>query len=153
MLWYSVTMVQAAKRKTTSILFDDASDLILKERDPEPDAGPSKGNRSVIIREVLRRYDQICRKELPPLSPEEKKLLREAGRKGGAPKPTSFTTLMDVLRRLGAAGEQLERRILGFPAVQQIAVLDDVERHWAGKSQDDAGRAAEDRVPKRRRQA
>jgi hypothetical protein len=134
--------------KPTSILLDDATKAILDERDPVtrsddgvPFAARPQGNRSLIIREALRRYDEICRKEMPALAAEEKKLLREAARAGpAAPGATSFGILLDAVRRQSPAGEQLMMRILSLSSAQQVAVLDDVERYWAGKRREETSR-------------
>jgi Arc/MetJ-type ribon-helix-helix transcriptional regulator len=142
-------MSEKATVRSTSILLDDATKALLNERDPVPRAGDgvptmarALGNRSEIIREAVRRYDEICRKELPALTMEEKRLLREAGRRGPPPGPTSFGILLDEVRRQGAEGEQLMMRILALSSAQQIALLDDVERYWAGKRREEALRAA-----------
>jgi hypothetical protein len=135
--------------KPTSILLDDATKTMLDQRDPVPRseegvpfAARPQGNRSLIIRETVRRYDEICRKEMPALDADEKKLVREAGREGPtAPDATSFGILLDSVRRQGPAGEQLMMRILALSTAQQFAVLDDVERYWAGKRRDEITRA------------
>jgi hypothetical protein len=136
--------------KPTSILLDDATMAILDERDPVPRTEGSvpftarrQGNRSLIIREAVRRYDEICRKEMPSLDADERKLLREAGRAmPAAPGATSFGILLDAVRRQSSAGEQLMMRILALSSPQQMALLDDVERYWAGKRRDEAMRSA-----------
>jgi hypothetical protein len=141
-------MVEKPIPKSTSILLDDATKALLNERDsvPREEGAPNMralGKRSEIIREAVRRYDEICRREMPDLTPEEKKLLREAGRGGPPPGPTSFGILLDGIRRQGPAGEKLMMRILALSSAQQIAVLDEVERYWAGKRRDELVRAAQ----------
>ena len=121
--------------KKTSFLLDATSEAILGARDRAPGAERAHGQRSIIVREILRRYDEICRDEMPELSAEEWKLVRSIGRDlEGSESAGSVTVLVaTMLRMFGRKpeGETLIQKVLGLRTSQQVALLDAVERYWA----------------------
>jgi hypothetical protein len=121
--------------KKTSFLLDDATEAIIAARNRAPDAHRAHGQRSIIMRSVLHRYDEICQEEEPSLSDEEWTLLTEAGRGWMAPGAgASSTVLIASLVEAGRRqpnNDRLLRKLLNLSAAQRVAIIDRVERHWA----------------------
>jgi hypothetical protein len=117
----------------TSFILDEPSLAILvdRERSAEVQLGRG-GKRSDLIRELLRRYDEMCRAELPALSRDERTTLLEAGRAIRGP-GDALRSLFEGLRR-HAEGDKILQRMKGLSATQQVAILDFVERELARQS-------------------
>lgn len=125
--------------RKTSFYVDDVSEAIVAARDVAPSSVRRLGRRSLLFREVLRRYDAICRTDLPALSSEEWSLLLTAGAGWAAESVTVSTRLGLLFGAAHAAGlEPLIRKLVTLTAGESTALIDFIERHWAAKARGDA---------------
>jgi len=133
---YQFSYRKAVGRKT-SLYVDDAGDSILAARDGAVSEVKRYGRRSLLFRELLRRYDEICR-DPPDLSDAEWRLLVAAGETWDD--KTSINSGVRWTRLLGAVdqNERLARKLRKLRLAHQIAVVDYVERCWAAKARRDA---------------
>jgi hypothetical protein len=125
--------------RKTSFFLDEKSEAFLKARDRGPKTFTSArtrphGQRSVFVRDVFRRYDEICAEELPDLTQEEWQLIVE-GSKEWSPPPEAtsmvlVTSMLDAARRQDG-GEKLFRKLLNLSPAARIAIVDSVEQYWA----------------------
>lgn len=122
--------------RKTSIYVDAVGDAILAARDGAVSAIKRHGRRSLIFRELLRRYDQICR-DPPDLTAAEWRVLVDAGETWDD--KTDIDAGVRWARLLGVASrkERLLKKLLELGLAHQIAIVDHVERHWAAKARHD----------------
>lgn len=123
--------------RKTSLYVDDAGDSILAARDGTVSEVKRYGRRSLLFRELLRRYDEICR-DPPNLSDAEWSLLVTAGEDWDH--RTDIKADVRWAHLLGAVdgNEPLARKLREFRLAHQIAVVDYVERCWAARARRDA---------------
>jgi hypothetical protein len=122
--------------RKTSIYVDAAGDSILAARDGAVSEIKRHGRRSLIFRELLRRYDEICR-EPPDLTAAEWRVLVDAGETWDG--KTDIDAGVRWARLLGAANRKarLLKKLLDLGLAQQIATVDYIERYWAAKARHD----------------
>jgi hypothetical protein len=119
----------------TSLFLDDSSERILSSRDSAPNASRRLGLRSQILREVLRRYDDICSAALPELPDEEWQFLTESARTWTGSIETATTrlaSLCDACQR--QRRERLFKKLMGLTVTERVALVDLIERYWAAKA-------------------
>jgi hypothetical protein len=122
--------------RKTSIYVDTVGDSILAARDGAVSEIKRHGRRSLIFRELLRRYDEICR-AAPDLTAAEWRVLVEAGETWDG--KTDIDAGVRWARLLGVANRQarLLKKLLDLGLAHQIAIVDYIERHWAAKARHD----------------
>jgi hypothetical protein len=120
--------------RKTSIYVDAAGDSILAARDGAVSGVKRYGRRSLLFRELLRRYDEICR-DPPDLSDAEWSLLVAAGETWDG--KTDINAGVRWAQLLGAVDAPLAQKLRGLRLAHQIAVIDYVERCWAAKARRD----------------
>lgn len=126
--------------RKTSLYIDDAGLEILGARDYERSpAARRQGRRSAILREVLRRYDEICRNDLPELAEADWAALLEAGSDWMGKEDVDAAVRMGRLMTAAAArkNERLMRKLFDLGPAHRITVIDFIERYWAAKRRGD----------------
>jgi len=135
----------ANDRKPTSIRLLDPEWTILEERES------NFADRSEVIRRCLRRYAEVCRRDLPQLSVDEWRLVMDALNgcwMHDTPAHWAALEIADAisLNRLdtkwGVDGADLQRRLGALGHGGWVALVDAAERFWASSS-----RGEEARVP------
>jgi hypothetical protein len=123
--------------RKTSIYVDAVGDSILAARDGAVSEIKRHGRRSLIFRELLRRYDEICR-DPPDLTAAEWRVLVDAGETWDG--KTDIVAGVRWARLLGVANRkaQLLDKLLALGLAHQIAIVDYIERYWAAKARRDA---------------
>jgi hypothetical protein len=122
--------------RKTSIYVDDLADKILAARDGEKTATRRHGRRSQIFREMIRRYDEMCRNDVPELSEAEWDLLLQAGSNWAT---TDINGAVRMGALFGAATDSaLLKRLLALSSGQRFALIDYIERYWAAKARGEA---------------
>ena len=124
-----------------SFSFDQQIWGILDVRNPTPEAATGGGVRGEIVREILRRYDDVCRAHLPKFSADEWRVLLASSdgwwRTPGRRPSGLISALVDADRRPGGGGpgdkirKDLLARLLSLSVVETVAVADELERRWA----------------------
>ncbi len=122
--------------RKTSIYVDSAGDAILAARDGAVSGVKRYGRRSLLFRELIRRYDQICR-DAPDLAEAEWGVLVAAGKSWDG--QTAINSGARWAQLLGAVNgnDRLARRLRELGLAHQIAVVDYIERYWAAKARRD----------------
>src|SRR5450755_1479100 len=115
--------------RKTSIYVDTVGDSILAARDGAVSEIKRHGRRSLIFRELIRRYDRICG-DPPDLSAAEWSVLVDAGETWDG--KTDIDAGVRWARLLGAANrkERLLKKLLDLGLAHQIAIVDYIERYW-----------------------
>jgi hypothetical protein len=123
--------------RKTSLYLDPAGDSILAARGAAAAAIKRHGRRSLILRELMRRYDEICRGDPPDLTDAEWSALVEAGETWHS--ETDIDAGVRWARLLDAANrnEPLGQKLLALGPAHQIAIVDYIERYWAAKARHD----------------
>ena len=122
--------------RKTSIYVDSAGDSILAARDGAVSQVRRYGRRSLLFRELIRRYDEICR-DPPDLAEAEWSTLIAAGKTWEG--QTDINASARWAHLLGAlnGNDALARRLRDFGLAHQIAIVDYVERYWAANARRD----------------
>lgn len=123
--------------RKTSLYIDTADEAIAAARDAHPvPASRRAGKRSAIFRELLRRYDEICRGDCPAFSEDEWATLVSVGREWGKRDVSSAVRMATLIESAG--DERLLRKLLGMRVAQRIAIVDFIERYWAARARGEA---------------
>jgi hypothetical protein len=125
--------------RKTSIYVDSAGDSILAARDGAVSVVKRHGRRSLLFRELLRRYDEICR-DPPDLAEGEWRVLIAAGKTWeDRTDRTDINASVRWAQLLGAVtgNNRLAARLGALALAHQIAIVDYVERYWAAKARRD----------------
>jgi hypothetical protein len=121
--------------RKTSIYVDAAGDSILAARDSGTAPLVKRhGRRSLIFRELLRRYDEICRNNIPDLSESEWALLLKAGEPWTVREDIDSGVRVGRLLTAAHKNERLMRRLLDLGHAHRISLVDFIERYWAAKA-------------------
>jgi len=122
--------------RKTSLYVDSAGDAILAARDGAVSGVKRYGRRSLLFRELIRRYDEICR-DAPDLADAEWSVLVAAGKTWDG--QTDINAGARWVQLLGAVtgNDRLSRRLRELGLAHQIAIVDYVERYWAAKARRD----------------
>jgi len=120
----------------TSLYVDTVGNSILAARDGAVSEIKRHGRRSLIFRELIRRYDKICRNP-PDLTASEWSVLVDAGETWDG--KTDIDAGVRWGRLLGAANrkDRLLKKLLELGLAHQIAIVDYIERYWAAKARRD----------------
>jgi hypothetical protein len=125
--------------RKTSVYVDRAGEAIVTARDFERETAAIKrhGRRSLLFREMLRRYDEICRTDLPDLTEIEWNALVEAGESW---RLDDIDSGVRFGRLITAAGrnERLLKKLFDLGQAHRIAIVDYIERYWAAKARHEA---------------
>ena len=122
--------------RKTSLYVDSAGDAILAARDGAVSGVKRYGRRSLLFRELIRRYDEICR-DAPDLADAEWSVLVAAGKSWDG--QTDINARARWAHLLGAVSgnDRLSRRLRDLGLAHQIAIVDYIERYWAAKARRD----------------
>ena len=123
--------------RKTSIYVDSAGDSILAARDGAVSGVKRYGRRSLLFRELLRRYDEICR-DPPDLADAEWSMLVAAGKTWDGQTDIRASTRWSHLLGAVNGNDGLARRLRDVGLAHQIAIVDYIERYWAAKARRDA---------------
>jgi hypothetical protein len=124
--------------RKTSIYVDETTDKILAARDGEKTTTRRHGHRSQIFREMIRRYDELCRNDVPDLTETEREVLLQAG-STWATSNDNGNGAVRMGSLFGAATDSaLLKKLLGFSSGQRFALIDYIERYWAAKARGEA---------------
>jgi hypothetical protein len=122
--------------RKTSLYVDSTGDSILAARDGAVSGVKRYGRRSLLFRELIRRYDQICR-DTPDLTDGEWSTLVAAGKTwDGQPDINASARWAHLLRTVND-NDGLARRLRDLGLAHQIAIVDYIERYWAAKARRD----------------
>ena len=127
---------QSVVGRKTSIYVDSAGDSILAARDGAVSGVKRYGRRSLLFRELLRRYDEICR-DAPDLADAEWSILVAAGKTWGGQTDIRASTRWSHLLGAVNGNDGLARRLRDVGLAHQIAIVDYIERYWAAKARRD----------------
>ena len=127
---------QSVVGRKTSIYVDSAGDSILAARDGAVSGVKRYGRRSLLFRELLRRYDEICR-DAPDLADAEWSMLVAAGKTWGGQTDIRASTRWSHLLGAVNGNDGLARRLRDVGLAHQIAIVDYIERYWAAKARRD----------------
>lgn len=120
--------------RKSSIYVDEALDSVLAARDGERASKARRhGRRSLIFREMVRRYDAICRADVPELDDGEWMTLLQAGA-SWADGDVDGDARMGRLFTAAGPGGRLLKKLGGLTAGERFAVIDTIERYWAAKA-------------------
>jgi hypothetical protein len=122
--------------RKTSIYVDSAGDSILAARDGAVSGVKRYGRRSLLFRELLRRYDEICR-DPPDLADAEWSMLVAAGKTWDGQTDIRASTRWSHLLGAVNGNDGLARRLRDVGLAHQIAIVDYIERYWAAKARRD----------------
>jgi hypothetical protein len=125
---YTNSAIKIAMGRKTSIYVDTVGDSILAARDGAVSEIKRHGRRSLIFRELLRRYDEICR-DPPDLTAAEWRVLVEAGESWDG--KTDIDVGVRWARLLAVANRKarLLKKLLDLGLAHQIAIVDYIERY------------------------
>jgi hypothetical protein len=126
--------------RKTSLYVDAAGDAIIDARNSDRSPGIRRhGQRSQIFRELLRRYDEICRTDVPELAESDWGVLLAAGSDWIGKE--GIDAGVRIARLLTAASarkdEGLMKRLFDLGPAHRIVVVDFIERYWAAKKRGD----------------
>jgi hypothetical protein len=129
-------MYRESVGRKTSIYVDSAGDSILAARDGEVSLVKRYGRRSLLFRELIRRYDEICRHP-PDLAEADWSILVAAGRTWNERTDINagarWAHLVDAVN----GNDGLARRLRALGLAHQIAIVDYIERYWAANARRD----------------
>jgi hypothetical protein len=131
--------MQVMTRQTT-VYVDNGAIEIVADRDGETTSTPAArrhGRRSLIFRELVRRYAEICRQDVPQLTEAEWTALLQAGANWTKDTDVSGDLRTGSLFRAAGSNDRLLKKLLALSAGERFAVIDFVERYWAAKSRGD----------------
>jgi len=122
--------------RKTSLYVDSAGDAILAARDGAVSGVKRYGRRSLLFRELIRRYDEICR-DPPDLADAEWSVLVAAGKAWDG--QTDINAGARWAHLLGAVrgNDRLAGKLRELGLAHQIAIVDYIERYWAAKARCD----------------
>jgi hypothetical protein len=124
--------------RKTSIYVDANSEAILAARDGARSEIRRHGRRSLIFRELIRRYDDICRRADPPdLTEPEWNVLVEAGERWAEQTDIDAGVRWGRLLAVPGRNERFLKKLLELGPAAQIAAVDYIERYWAAKSRNE----------------
>lgn len=122
--------------RKTSIYVDSAGDSILAARDGAVSLVKRYGRRSLLFRELIRRYDEICR-DPPDLAEADWSILVAAGRTWDGRTDINagarWAHLVDAVN----GNDALARKLRALGLAHQIAIIDYIERYWAANARRD----------------
>jgi hypothetical protein len=123
--------------RKTSLYAGETEGAILAARDSERTSKTRRhGRRSMIFREIIRRYDQICKGDVPDLTESEWNTLLPAGETWGQEDIDSDVRhgrLLAVARK----NERLQKKLLSLRIGESVALIDLIERYWAATARGD----------------
>ena len=122
--------------RKTSLYVDSAGDAILAARDGAVSGVKRYGRRSLLFRELIRRYDEICR-DAPELTDAEWNVLVAAGKAWDGQTDIKASARWAQLLGAVSGNDRLARRLRDLGLAHQIAVVDYIERYWAAKARRD----------------
>ena len=122
--------------RKTSIYVDSTGDSILAARDGAVSGVKRYGRRSLLFRELIRRYDEICR-DAPDLADAEWSLLVAAGKAWDRETDINASARWAHLLAAVTGNDHLTRRLRALGLAHQIAIVDYIERYWAAKARRD----------------
>ena len=122
--------------RKTSLYVDSAGDAILAARDGAVSGVKRYGRRSLLFRELIRRYDEICR-DAPDLAEAEWSALVAAGKSWDGQTDIRASARWTDLLGAVSGNDRLARRLRDLELAHQIAIVDYVERYWAAKARRD----------------
>lgn len=120
--------------RKTSLYIDAAAEAVVQARDFAPRKVRRHGRRSSLFREFLRRYDAICRSDVPELEDDEWTVLIKAGQSWLDSDDVTTTHRLGSL--IGAAGDSskgLVTKLLDMQFARRMSVIDFIERYWSAK--------------------
>ena len=129
-------MYRESVGRKTSIYVDSAGDSILAARDGAVSLVKRYGRRSLLFRELIRRYDEICR-DPPDLADAEWSVLVAAGKAWDG--QTDINAGARWAHLLGAVrgNDRLAGKLRELGLAHQIAIVDYIERYWAANARRD----------------
>ena len=131
-------MYRRSVGRKTSIYVDSAGDSILAARDGAVSMVKRYGRRSLLFRELIRRYDEICR-DPPDLAEADWSILVAAGRTWDQQTDINagarWAHLVAAVN--GTGNDGLAERLRGLGLAHQIAIVDYIERYWAANARRD----------------
>ncbi len=122
--------------RKTSLYVDSTGDAILAARDGAVSGVKRYGRRSLLFRELIRRYDQICRNP-PDLADGDWTLLVAAGKAWDGQTDINASARWAHLLGAVSGNDHLSRRLRDLGLADQIAIVDYIERYWAAKARRD----------------
>lgn len=122
--------------RKTSLYVDSAGDAILAARDGAVSGVKRYGRRSLLFRELIRRYDEICH-DPPDLAEAEWSTLVAAGKSWDGQTDIRASARWAQLLGAVSGNDRLARRLRDLGFAHQIAVVDYIERYWAAKARRD----------------
>jgi hypothetical protein len=119
--------------RKTSLYVDPAGDSILAARDGAVSGVKRYGRRSLLFRELIRRYDEICR-DSPDLEDAEWSVLVAAGEIWEGQTDIKASARWAHLLAAVDGDDRLARKLRELGLAHQIAIVDYIERYWAAKA-------------------
>ena len=124
--------------RKTSLYAGETEGAILAARDSERTSKSRRhGRRSLIFRELIRRYDQICKGDVPDLTESEWGTLLPAGEAWGQEDIDSDVRIGRLLA-VARKNERLQKKLLSLRIGESVALIDLIERYWAASARGDA---------------
>ena len=121
--------------RQTTFYVEAAALAIVAARDGETAASSRPaGRRSLVFRELLRRYDVVCRKDVPQLADADWTTLLPVGASWSGQTGVNSELRMASLFTAAAANERLLKRLGELAAGERVAPIDFIERYWATKA-------------------
>lgn|ERR1022692_660758 len=124
--------------RKTSLYAGETEGAILAARDTQRTSKTRRhGHRSLIFRELIRRYERICKGDVPDLTESEWNTLLPVGEAWGQEDIDSdvrIGRLLAVARR----NERLQKKLLSLRVGESVALIDLIERYWAASARGDA---------------
>jgi hypothetical protein len=121
--------------RQTTFYVDAAALAIVAARDGETAAvGRRNGRRSLVFRELLRRYDVVCRRGLPALATADWTTLLPVGESWVGKTDINSDLRMASLFTAAAANDRLLKRLSELADAERVALIDLIERYWVAKT-------------------
>jgi len=121
--------------RQTTFYVDAAALAIVAARDGETaSTGRRNGKRSLVFRELLRRYDIVCRRDVPELGAADWATLLPVGESWVGKTDINSDLRMASLFTAAAANERLLKRLGELAAGERVALIDLIERYWVAKT-------------------